>query len=155
MNDRYEEIIKQLREAEPVLQKEGELTSTIISKIQQEESLSTKETNIFTRVIRPAMTAAAVFLIGLFLFEQVNYPSEFSRQKLSKTLGQSEINDFQQTVINSDELSAELQVCINEARSKSKKMDKECVMRLIKLYKKMERQKPKTYIKKIKNRFNH
>lgn len=153
--NKYEKIIKQLQETEPVLQDKEELTAKIISKIEQEKFQSLNKVNAFTLVIRPAMTAAAFFLVGLFLFQQVDYTPEFSEPKIPKTIDQNAINDFRQIIENRDELSEELRACIDETKSESKKMDRECVMKLISLYKKMERQKPKSYKQWIKNRFNY
>jgi hypothetical protein len=68
---KLEETINRLRKSKPVLNHGDELTEKIMN------SISERKTNTLERIIvlvRPWISAAAVFLIGLYIFQQNEEP---------------------------------------------------------------------------------
>ena len=75
----YNELISKLRTTSPQINKSEELTEKVMGLIQHEKN------NYFIRNInwiRPVLSAAAVFLLGLFMFELGNAPTEIQKDSI-------------------------------------------------------------------------
>jgi hypothetical protein len=75
--EKYKILLHKLQESKPVLQNPEEVTQDIMSKLKR------KEDDTFTRIIirlRPWISTAAIFLIGLFIYQQTEVPVEENRQ---------------------------------------------------------------------------
>ncbi len=154
MKNKYKNIIAQLRETEPVLENKEELANIIVSLIRENKSILSKEVNVFKTVIRPVITVAAIFLIGFFLFEQSTYSSFSNQHEISKTNVQKELLNMPQSKAMDKELSEEFKFCINKVKSNSEEANHRCVIKLLRLYKEMEKQQTKSYKQKLRNWLN-
>jgi hypothetical protein len=68
----YNYLINKLRDTKPEISDTKELTDTIMNSLQK---ASVKSVNNYKRIVlwaRPVMTAAALFLFGLFIFQQLD-----------------------------------------------------------------------------------
>lgn len=153
--NKYEKIIKQLRETEPVLQDKEELTEKIILKIKQEKLQPLKKINVFTLVIRPAMTAAAIFLIGLFLFQQVNYSSQHSKYEFSSNEIKTENSLIGKELGYNKEIANKMDDCFHVGQAKSKSISRICAAKVILMQKSIEIKESQRRRQRLQSWFNH
>ena len=67
MEDKMEKLIRSLKGAKPILNNPGNLTDSIMNRISQ---LPVHQVSLLLIWARAALSFAAVFLLGLFIFQQ-------------------------------------------------------------------------------------
>lgn len=73
MEDTYKNIIVRIRETKPELEQPELLTERIMNEINKKVPLKKSDFNLLYKVIQPILSAAAIFLTGLFII-QYNEP---------------------------------------------------------------------------------
>jgi hypothetical protein len=68
-NKKYDQIIQHLRQQKPEMTDAEMLTDSIMERITPKMKMSTPS---FLLIVRAISSSAAIFLLGLFLYQQVN-----------------------------------------------------------------------------------
>jgi len=86
---KYKILIDRLREAKPDAGNPDMLTAEIMQAIGLQHQNSASRLIVW---VRPLMTAAAVFLLGLFLYQQLELPETIQEATISKSVNLSLLN---------------------------------------------------------------